>query len=57
MCIRDRLQLMPKIERKTYWYKDVKEIVPRYENYLRRLDNSVNQSIPQIDLLKEWYGK
>ena len=51
------LQLMPKIERKTYWYKDVKEIVPRYENYLRRLDNSVNQSIPQIDLLKEWYGK
>ena len=51
------LQLMPKVERKTYWYKDVKEIVPRYENYLRRLDNSVNQSIPQIDLLKEWYGK
>ena len=51
------LQLMPKVERKTYWYKDVKEIVPRYENYLRRLDSSVNQSIPQIDLLKEWYGK
>ena len=51
------LQLMPEVERKTYWYKDVKEIVPRYENYLRRLDNSVNQSIPQIDLLKEWYGK
>ena len=51
------LQLMPEVERKTYWYKDVKEIIPRYENYLRRLDNSVNQSIPQIDLLKEWYGK
>jgi hypothetical protein len=48
---------MPEVERKTYWYKDVKEIDPRYENYLRRLDNSVNQSIPQIDLLKEWYGK
>ena len=51
------LQLMPEVKRKTYWYKDVKEIIPRYENYLRRLDNSVNQSIPQIDLLKEWYGK
>ena len=51
------LQLMPEVKRKTYWYKDVKEIIPRYENYLRKLDNSVNQSIPQIDLLKEWYGK
>ena len=51
------LQLMPKVVRKTYWYEDVKEVVPRYENYLRRLDSSVNQSIPQIDLLKEWYGK
>jgi len=51
------LQLMPEVVRKTYWYEDVKEIVPRYENYLRRLDSSVNQSIPQIDLLKEWYGK
>ena len=51
------LQLMPEVKRKTYWYKDVKEIIPRYENYLRKLDNSVDQSISQIDLLKEWYGK
>ena len=51
------LQLMPEISKKTYWYDDVKEIMPRYENYKRRLDNSVKQSIPQIHILKEWYGK
>ena len=48
---------MPEISKKTYWYDDVKEIMPRYENYKRRLDNSVKQSIPQIHILKEWYGK
>ena len=51
------LQLMPEVIKKTYWYEDVKHIVPRYENYLNRLDSSVKQSIPQINLLKEWYGK
>jgi len=51
------LQLMPEISKKTYWYDDVKEVIPRFENYLRRLDSSVNQSVPQINLLKEWYGK
>jgi len=51
------LQLIPEISKKTYWYDDVKEIMPRYENYKRRLDNSVKQSIPQIHILKEWYGK
>ena len=43
--------------KKTYWYEDVKHIVPGYENYLNRLDSSVKQSIPQINLLEEWYGK
>ena len=51
------LQLMPEISKKTYWYDDVKEVIPRFENYLRRLDSSVNQSVPQIHILKEWYGK
>ena len=51
------LQLMPKIVKKEYWYEDVKEIVPRFENYLARLDSSVKQSISQKSILEGWYGK
>ena len=51
------LQLMPEISKKTYWYDDVKGIMPRYETYKRRQENSVKISIPQIHILKEWYGK
>ena len=63
MCIRDSnwhvwlLQLMPEIVKKEYWYEDVKEIVPRFENYLARLDSSVKQSISQKSILEGWYGK
>jgi len=51
------LQLMPEIVKKEYWYEDVKEIVPRFENYLARLDSSVKQSISQKSILEGWYGK
>ena len=37
--------------------EDVKEIVPRFENYLARLDSSVKQSISQKSILEGWYGK
>ena len=51
------LQLMPEIVKKEYWYEDVKEIVPRFENYLARLDSSVKQSISQKSIMEGWYGK
>tara|TARA_A100001388_G_scaffold242651_1_gene199572 strand:- start:1424 stop:2923 length:1500 start_codon:yes stop_codon:yes gene_type:complete len=51
------LQLMSEIPKKEYWYKDVKDIVPRFENYIQRLDNSVKQSISQKSILEGWYGK
>ena len=51
------LQLMPEIVKKEYWYEDVKEIVPRFENYIARLDSSVKQSISQKSILEGWYGK
>ena len=51
------LQLMPEIVKKEYWYEDVKEIVPRFENYLARLDSSVKQSISHKSILNHWHGK
>ena len=51
------LQLMSEIPKKEYWYKDVKDIVPRFENYIQRLDSSVKQSISQKSILEGWYGK
>ena len=51
------LQLMPEIVKKEYWYEDVKEIVPRFENYIARLDSSVKQSISHKSILNHWHGK
>ena len=51
------LQLMPEIVKKEYWYEDVKEIVPRFENYFARLDSSVKQSISHKSILNHWHGK
>ena len=51
------LQLLPEIVKKEYWYEDVKEIVPRFENYLARLDSSVKQSISHKSILNHWHGK
>ena len=48
---------MPEIVKKEYWYEDVKEIVPRFENYLARLDSSVKQSISHKSILNHWHGK
>ena len=51
------LQLMPEIVKKEYLYEDVKEIVPRFENYIARLDSSVKQSISHKSILNHWHGK
>ena len=50
-------QLMPDgVPKKTYWYEQVKEVVPALNSYLNRLDNNMKNSIPQKIILKEWYG-
>ena len=50
-------QLMPDgVPKKTYWYEQVKEVVPALNSYINRLDNNIKNSIPQKIILKEWYG-
>ena len=50
------LQLMPEINKKTYWYPDTVDILSRFDNYREILDNSVKEATPQKILLKEMYG-
>ena len=50
------LQLMPEINKKTYWYPDTVDIISRFDNYRNILDNSVKEATPQKILLKEMYG-
>ena len=51
------LQLMPEINKKTYWYPETVDIISRFDNYLETLDNNVKNATPQRILLKDvWYG-
>ena len=50
------LQLMPEINKKTYWYPDTVDILSRFDNYRKIIDNSVEEATPQKILLKEMYG-
>ena len=50
------LQLMPEINKKTYWYPDTVDILSRFDNYRKIIDTSVEEATPQKILLKEMYG-
>ena len=50
------LQLMPEINKKTYWYPDTVTLIGKFENYIKTLDSNVQEATPQKILLKEWYG-
>ena len=50
------LQLMPEINKKTYWYPDTVDIISRFDNYRKTIDTNVKEATPQKILLKEWYG-
>ena len=50
------LQLMPEINKKTYWYPDTVDIISRFDNYRKIIDTSVEEATPQKILLKEMYG-
>ena len=50
------LQLMPEINKKTYWYPDTVDLISRFDNYRKTIDTNVKEATPQKILLKEWYG-
>ncbi len=51
------LQIMPEVVPKQYWHSLSPDLVPRFENYLNTLNQSVLDATPQKILLKEWYGQ